>query len=539
MSTSQFFPPPNGHANTSGMSYGQYGSASDNIGKRAPAWRTVIPMRPLSVGETIDAAVRLIRFNPVAFIVFPIVVHLVVLAGYVACLFVLRSLPIRDSFNSTFNMVTIPVGILSIGSMIAGMLTWIAGARVTLASMRGTKMPLSATFRSARSGFWRFTGRFIVLTLISCVVLLAAIIVCSLLFFVFFLGSVRSLADLHPVAIIIFTIIATLASLIGSFLIFARFIAVLPTMVIEDIGPIAAIRRSWNLTKHSLGYLIGVFIAIVILSSVLSTVATGVLMLIAGSTSLFMTSFVGAYNPDSSVLNALLTGVTMLLFAGIVSPIYNTLINMVYINMRMRREQFHQQFLYEAGQQAAHEAATAQASASPANWVYPSYPHGGAHATANPNAGFYPAPATPATAPYPPSHTAPDYGAPPSATTGYPTAAPAEASYGYGQYDSPANGSFPGNSSMYADPSAMNNPSPYPATAPWPYTAPDASWSHTPYATPPASTPHTPGVFSVPTSGKGNSQQSDNEPWSGDRPQWLLATPDPANIATDSPEDNL
>lgn len=159
---------------------GDYGQRSyqPDMNSRVGSWRSVIPMRPMSVGETLDAAVRLIRFNPVAFIVFPLIVNL--LAGAVN---VVLSLALGQSTFTGMNDLGLqmPAAVSMLTAIItlaANLIVLVAGTRVTLATIRGEKLRLGDTFQLAKGQFGRLAARMFGLLLI----MIAAIIVFTIIY---------------------------------------------------------------------------------------------------------------------------------------------------------------------------------------------------------------------------------------------------------------------------------------------------------------------------------------------------------------------
>lgn len=325
-----------------GPRYGQYGDDQPQIHQRVEPWRTVIPMHPLGVGETLDATMRLLRFNPVPFIVFPIVVNLVVAALEVLLSLAFGQLVSREVVGATnLTLYALTVAIIY---FFANMLVLVAGTRVTLASVRGQKLSLSETLALARAGLGKIALRMIVLALFA----IAAGVVVVLIFAAVISGlalSAFSFADSSGTTIT-FMILSFLVYVVAVFLLVYRFSVAVPALVAEDIGPAEAIGRSWRLTQGSLGYFAGLYITLSIIMSVLSGVLGIVFGLVVG----------GVFSNSGDIVAATAGSAVSILFTLLISallvPISMALINLIYVNMRMKRENFHQEFLYGAGQAA-------------------------------------------------------------------------------------------------------------------------------------------------------------------------------------------
>ena len=113
---------------------------------------------------------------------------------------------------------------------------------------------------------------------------------------------------------------------VGQFFIMAMFVMVAPAVVVEDLGPVAAMRRSWNLTKNRYWQVLGIsMLAGVIaymLSNILGQVPTLAAFLVGGPFALVL-AFVGT------------------MAAAIVSaPIVTIVATLLYFDARIRKEAF-------------------------------------------------------------------------------------------------------------------------------------------------------------------------------------------------------
>ncbi len=315
---------------------GQY---NPDLNARVGGWRSVIPMRPLSVGETLDGALRLIRFNPVPFIVFPAIVNLVV-----AAINMLVGLAFGESaFTTTASYDTSVVfSVLTmIVSLVGNLIVLAAGTRVTLATIRGRKLSLGETLQMARRQLGVLAARMLGL---MALVLLAVFLFFTVIFAVLF-GIFDSL-DVGSTGFVFNLIAAPVFFMAIGFVMFYRFSITAPAMVAEEIGPIVGLRRSWELTKGSFGYFAGLLLTAIAIGAALTFLFT-----------LFFAFTVGlSVYADNNAGFFLTTGVVgiilvSLLAALIIAPIVTAVTNLVYVNMRMKRENFHQDALFQAGRQ--------------------------------------------------------------------------------------------------------------------------------------------------------------------------------------------
>lgn len=320
-------------------SYGQYGAASDQTVARTPGHRTVIPMRPLSVGDTLDATLRLLKFNPVALIVFPMIVSLVagvITAGLTA---LYGEIYIADGSIRAVGSSGIAGIVTIVLSIVSATIMSLAGTRVVLAAIRGRKITLHETFSLASKKLGIFSLRVVGLTIIWMLISFVAMMVFGIIMVAFFSG-----ANFQPESFMGVLALILIFVLIGALIaaaILARFVPSLPAMIAEDIGPIRAIRRSWTLTKGSLAYMLGTILSVVVIAWVISFAW----FFLASA----LLSAIGTLDNGTIAAGAIAVAVMVpALLSVFITPLLTTLVNVVYVNMRFKRENFHQELLYEA-----------------------------------------------------------------------------------------------------------------------------------------------------------------------------------------------
>ncbi|VEI12892.1 glycerophosphoryl diester phosphodiesterase membrane domain-containing protein [Trueperella bialowiezensis] len=296
-------------------------------------WRTVIPMRPLSVGETLDAALRLVRFNPAPFIVFPIIVNVLASAIEVLAMalflngpvdLVVVTDPTRSAINASLNGT---LGLLIILGLIGGisyLIVLIAGVRVTIASVQGKKLTIGETFRMATNQIGRIFLRLIGLVVITFLLTSGLVLGFALIGYLLLSGESGSVMRLLLFLAIVFVTL---------FVFMYRLMCTVPAMIAEDIGPGAALVRSWKLTKGQLGYFILLYLALGAIVFFFSVAMAIILGLVTG-----MGLNSGGSMP-STIVSSL---VTSLAASVIITPVLTATTNLVYVNMRMKRENFHQ-----------------------------------------------------------------------------------------------------------------------------------------------------------------------------------------------------
>ncbi|WP_124054136.1 glycerophosphoryl diester phosphodiesterase membrane domain-containing protein [Arcanobacterium ihumii] len=332
---------------------GQYGVADPRATQFSSGWRTVIPLHPLGVGETLDAVLRLIKFNPVAFIAFPVIVGLifsVVSSGFIAIFgesTFLSSLQDPTSFSAEASIELVgsyafmTTLILAFFSLLQTSIITIAGARVTLASVRGKKLPLSETFKLVAYKFWNNFFKLIATTILLGLVYFAAFFVVGLIVVSIIAATAPSGPDdVSGGTIALIFLLFFLLMLL--FLAFSIRVMLAPTaVVIEGAGPIEAIKRSWNLTRGSFFHILGLIVLTIFFG-----IAVGIIFMIIFAIVGGITASTGSSGAQIATLISF--SLSMLIGSALIVPFTTALTNMVYINMRFRRENFHQQLLMEA-----------------------------------------------------------------------------------------------------------------------------------------------------------------------------------------------
>jgi hypothetical protein len=249
-------------------------------------------LRPLSVGEILDAGFRLFRHRfgtLVGCIVVPIVP-----------IYILGTVIVGSTDPTAFD-VNAPVdnsGTAVVGRLIDQILSSIAAAVGLAACFKA----ISAAYLGERAGIGdslRYgASRF--LPLIVCY------IVCSILL-----------------------ILGFIALIIPGIFLLVKLSMAFPALVCEKAGPIKSISRSWELTKGNWWRVFGTLIVVFILLFVISLALGGVL----GAVLLSSDSI-------SEVAFAVLTTLIGLLIAAITYPLIASVVTVMYYDLRVRNEGF-------------------------------------------------------------------------------------------------------------------------------------------------------------------------------------------------------
>lgn len=320
-------------------SYDSYRITNNTDPHTAPrALRTVVPLREHTVGEIITSAFRLLKFNPVAYILFPAILTLAVIA-----LIVIISAGSGTSILTTLDLAdldTTNTGFAAGASLIGGaalsiniciileiLIIYIASTRFTINSIRGIKLSLRDAFHLPlpRLGwnFLRYIGLYAIYYL--------AFIIGGGILFAILIATGGSFTATDFTSNIADSIFLTLLCLLLIFFSIRLSVAG-PALVAEDIGPLAAIQRSWKLTKNYFWRLLGV-------------VALTAILLIAATLVIIISFSVIIIAIDSSVATLISFFAILLITMAVFTPFSMAVTNMMYVNMRFAKENFAQQII--------------------------------------------------------------------------------------------------------------------------------------------------------------------------------------------------
>ena len=288
-------------------------------------------LRPLSVGDIIDRTIRLFRANFVLFFSVAALPTLIVVV-------LERAFGLTQTFDlSDFtSALSSPGGTVvlprqfqpadPIAAFIVGLVSFALfiiqyGALVYIAGQRYLGRP--ATIRDGFVAGLRAAPRLF----LSGLVVIAVI---AVVFVVLFIG----VAALNSQA---FAAAAVILGLIGFFIVFPYVLlslAVLgPAVVLEGLGPIAAIRRSFHLMQKARWRTFGLYILMGIISSLLGLIFTV----------LFFVSFV-----SEPTVRTVLQGVAGIASAAVSYPLVYGSLTLLYYDLRVRKEAFDLQLAAEA-----------------------------------------------------------------------------------------------------------------------------------------------------------------------------------------------
>ena len=323
----------------------QPGASGYSVNTNQWGWEAkpgIIPLRPLSIGDLMSGSFAAIRQNPKILFGFTMAVMAVVSLISMVTAFLPTALGSAASSNDpqaqlagTEDLaVLLLTSLASQGvqtlSMVAGT-TIIMGMLATTVSqmMIGNKVTLSQAWAMTKPRLGALIGTFIVTGIVTAI----PVIIWGLLMVAFFF--VYAADDSTGGILLGIGLFLFLPVVAGVYFLNIKFAFASVITVLEEIGPIASMKRSWNLSK---GYFWPTLGRIFLITFVAGFIAGFIGGFIGGITG--VTAFARADNGTGSmILVAITTGLTTFA-SGLVMPLTATYETLMYADLRIRKENF-------------------------------------------------------------------------------------------------------------------------------------------------------------------------------------------------------
>ncbi|MGV9304905.1 MULTISPECIES: glycerophosphoryl diester phosphodiesterase membrane domain-containing protein [unclassified Nonomuraea] len=324
-------PPPPPHANPG------YGHPPPGYGYAPPpALRPgIIPLRPLRLGDIYDGTIKLIRSNPKAVL------------GLSAIVAAVASVPVSIgqalAFRSLGSVLTDPAAAdaatLEGGGFLSQTLPTIISAVVSLVAVTILTGVLTRILGRAVFGgkitageAWRLVAPrvpalFGVTFLIMGIALLPAVPIALIVVALAAAGSPGAAAGLALLSLLFYICYALAVN--------ARFAFAAPAVVLEGLGPVQALRRSWRLVSGDFWRVLGILLLTMLLAYLVSMVISFPFGLIAG-----VVALMGGGSTGATILVAAVFAIGSTLGAMITYPLQAGVAGLLYTDRRMRSEAF-------------------------------------------------------------------------------------------------------------------------------------------------------------------------------------------------------
>jgi len=340
------YPASPGYSNQPG--YSTPPGYGPQAGYRPPAAQPgIIPLRPLGLGEILDGAFRAIRANPrVMFGLTAVVVTIAVALQSVVQWYIggLLSGSIADATSSLdptgelalSESITPTIGPLLTLPALALATTVLTGLLIVSVSrsVLGQKVTIGEVWQNYRGR----VGLVVVFTIMLTV------------------GTVLTLAALVGIVVLAAlndqTALAVILGLVGGVLYFVAYVWLLvrtllvpPAIMLEGAGFWSAIRRGWKLSRGSFWRLLGIYL----LTSIIVSIVQGLITAPASIIATFVFQ-----DPTATAFGSLvLTGVANIVALTLTTVFTASVVALLYVDVRMRREGLDVELARAAGATAA------------------------------------------------------------------------------------------------------------------------------------------------------------------------------------------
>lgn len=337
--------PPYGQA----PQFGQHGYG----GYIAPPKPGVIPLRPLGLGEILDGAFQTARRNGKAMFGSALIFQLATAAVTLLVLFFAFGNLMADIFSmeSTIDESD-PAALEALGGQLISyslsmLVTAFLSVLIQMVLQGALVVPVLRAVLNRKTSFtqmWRLTkprvGSLIVLALLYAAAFLAAILIFTgiVVGLIFAMGATTS--DTAVLGVIGLSLLISLPFAVLAIWIGTKVLVAPAAIVVENIGAIAAIKRSWQLTRSNWWRTFGISILAAIIAGVIGSVITTPVAFLAGLLAPVMAGGEPTAGQTVGIFFAT-QGIAMIVGAlvGAITLAFQTgVMGLIYVDLRMRRD---------------------------------------------------------------------------------------------------------------------------------------------------------------------------------------------------------
>ncbi|GAB6901022.1 glycerophosphoryl diester phosphodiesterase membrane domain-containing protein [Kineosporia succinea] len=306
----------------------------------------IIPLRPLSIGEIYDGAIRAIRANPRTMVGWSAVVGAIItVAATIPQLLALNALwgsalsgdaltteEDAEALSEVFGVFGVTALSTTIQSLLAT--TIITGLLIVAVggAVRGEALAPGELWRRAKGRLWAVLG-LAVLLLVTATVLIA---VCMAPGGVLLWQAVQGDADAE--GIFVAFLVLALGGLVGAIVYAALYLGywalAVPALLLENLGMTAALRRSARLVRGSFWRVFGISLLTAVIAAVIGEIFTVPFSLVGNGVVLAL----GTTGPASLIVPQLLVTLGTIMAGAVLYPFSAGAVTLLYLDLRMRRE---------------------------------------------------------------------------------------------------------------------------------------------------------------------------------------------------------
>lgn len=311
----------------------------------------IIPLRPLTLTDLFSGSFSALRKNPSVLFGFTIIVMTVVallsLAGTVLPLFSFTSLMSNDLDPQASSKALLDSAYLSVVSTIVGYIALLAGSFLAGTVLDGVlsvavsqlvigkKITFKQSWALVKPRLWSMLGA----SLLSMLAVGSPLLVLVILFFMSLYSWPGSDAFFSLFGLLL---ALALPVVLVSYVISIRFLYAPICAVLEEKGPIEAVKRSWALTSGSFWVTLG---RVILINVVVGFIAGLIVQIIGIIAVIFMFTILGDPSSDPStvwstiILYGVISALQMLAYSLVV-PILAAYQTLMYVDEKIRKENF-------------------------------------------------------------------------------------------------------------------------------------------------------------------------------------------------------
>ena len=311
----------------------------------------IIPLRPLTLTDLFSGSFSALRKNPSVLFGFTIIVMTVVallsLAGTMLPLFSFTSLMSNDLDPQASSKALLDSAYLSVVSTIVGYIALLAGSflagtvldgvlSVAISQLViGKKITFKQSWALVKPRLWSMLGA----SLLSMLAVGSPLLVLVILFFMSLYSWPGSDAFFSLFGLLL---ALALPVVLVSYVISIRFLYAPICAVLEEKGPIEAVKRSWALTSGSFWVTLG---RVILINVVVGFIAGMIVQIIGIIAPIFMFTILEASSSDPStvwstiILYGVISALQMLAYSLVV-PILAAYQTLMYVDEKIRKENF-------------------------------------------------------------------------------------------------------------------------------------------------------------------------------------------------------
>ena len=293
-------------------------------------------LRPMSTSQLLDRTFHLYRNN---FLLFAGIAALPPALIVVMQLIVVFLSHFSSRLSESAGIAVACIGILSVIALVVGYMlgNYVASGATVYAVSRvhfGSSVTIVGSYAGIRSLAWRIIGASILITLMVGAVGFVAYLVVVIPM----LLAATLMKETGPAGAILGCGIGAVLILVGigaTLFIACKFSLAVPACVVEKLGVVASLQRSWSLSKKAVWRIVLIYF----LAGVLT---------IALSFALSIPNYIAIFRGTPSLLSEIWGIVASFLASAIAGPISAIAISLVYYDQRVRKEAFDLQLMMQA-----------------------------------------------------------------------------------------------------------------------------------------------------------------------------------------------